>query len=376
MGHNQGVVVSQKYARKQLVRVANYFVIFAVVSVLNALLLVPAAHAEDIDEQPPVFAVPIVCESPATDPSAPGIHFAPAAVTNNPALQWSWSFTPAPVEGGEEPATFDSYGFATFTNGEMLTQGTLNADANALIFNAPADGSYTLTVWAVKEGEEPQYCNSAAIVLDTAPPVITNNGYTLDENNAIATPQLSTEETDLTYSWFVNGLGADVTISDPTALTPIFTFLSDGAYNFVLTATDSLGNAATILLTITYQQPFIPPTTNQPVIPEEAIPAPVEAYTPLEEAPSVTFRSAPVPSGDGMLAPEVDASIFANTADGLEEVSGTEKEVAGAIVASKNGWNIFGLNWYWWVLIAAIIASAWLWLKRVLRGGLVMPDDV
>ena len=355
---------------------------FVVLSAISVLLVAPSAFAEplaELEDEPaapaPALTLPAACSIPEPGAGMPGIHFAPTTPTNFPGLRWDWSFVSPETPEGDEPFAMDVYDYAIYNGATLQSQGTLDKAATTLGYAAPVSGNYSLYLWTVQGNDDPAYCSVATIALDTDAPVIINNGHTL--NGSVATPLLSTEETDLTYSWTVNGLNTGVEISDPTILTPTFTFLKDGTYNFALTATDSLGNSTTVLVPIIYVAPFVIPPTGPEIIPEEIIPLPVEPYVPLEEAAPVTYRSAPVPSGDGRLPAEVDAAIYSTTVDAKAEQSGTEKEVAGAaIAAGQDGWKVMGLSWYWWILVAAIIATAWLWVKRTVIGRVAAPDDV
>ena len=393
-------MVSQMGKKVQVGTLTKYFVMFTMVSVMTVALAAPASYAQQAPEAPqpivPDSSVPAVCSAPSHDPFVAGIRFTETTPTNNAVLQWSWTFTPpAPVDDGgtgeptvtpetpEAPgdnpegglvaeATFalTGYQYALYNGATLHAEGVVDAATTTFSYAAPSDETYTLYVWtAAEEGTDAAYCDNAAITLDTTPPTITNDGFTLTGKNA--TTLLAAHETNVTYSWTVSGAPNGAHISDIDALNPTFTFQQDGTYTFTLVASDELGNSSSTVVTITYAAPFIP--GESPIISEESIPVPVEAFTPLIErqvAPSTVYT----PARDTQLAPEVDASVYASTAAGREARQVDEKSVTGVVSASKGGWKIFGITWYWWLLVVAIVVTSWLWVLRTYRSQ--FADDV
>lgn len=380
--------MSQLHARDQFAKITKYIVLFAVASIVMAILAATSAHAQLAPQEP--VTIPASCSATAPLAGEPGIHFAPTTPTNVSSLQWNWTFT-APavppveeVEEGEEaeeaeaPFVYTRYNYAIYSGDVLQTQGILDPAATTVGYVAPADGTYTLYLWTVEgeaDAETSTYCSVASIPLDATPPAVSYQGHLLDDN--IATPLITSDGSDYTYSWTVNRLGGGVRISDPTALAPSFSFQRDGTYNFVLTALDTLGNSTVVEFSITYLAPFVAPPNGPEIIPVESIPEPIQTYVPIEEAAPIAQRTyRPAPSGDGMISPEIDASIYSITSEGQEARANDQKKVAGAAVsAGSDGWKVLGLSWYWWLLIAAIIVSAWLWLTRTYRSRF-SPDDI
>ena len=165
---------------------------------------------------------------------------------NTTPLNWSW-VTTLPTE---TPPTLAGYGYAIYRDSVFETQGTLAADATSFSYTPSANGSFTFYIWAVEQGSgDALYCDNATTAFSTAstaPPVINGDSYTQKGN--VATPALSTDETDVTFSWVItSGTVGGATISDPSLLTPTFTFSADGTYDFTLTVTDSFGNITTLI---------------------------------------------------------------------------------------------------------------------------------
>ncbi|MGV9002301.1 MAG: hypothetical protein ACOH18_05105 [Candidatus Saccharimonadaceae bacterium] len=354
---------------------AKFLATFAVVSVMSAAIFSASSYAVEGDPAPPVVT-PAACSVAPPEVFTAGLQFSPNAPTNNPGLQWNWTFTPPETVEGQPAFTVDSYGYAIYNGTTLQSQGTLAAAATTLGYAAPTDGTYNLYLWTVQGDSEPVYCAVGSIPFDATPPVIINNGYALDDKTGIATPLLSTDEASLTYSWAVNGLDEGVEIDNLAALNPNFTFSLDDTYNFTLTATDIFGNITTTPLTIKYIAPFVVPPTGPAIISEELLPEPVQSYTPIEKAPPIAY-SAPKQTDDGKLPPEVDASIYAATTQGQDTAGASEKRVSGVVSVGNSGWKIAGVAWYWWVLIVASISAALLWVVRTYQFGFALqPDDV
>lgn len=377
-----------------------YAVVFLVAAVLATLSFSSVARAESLpaeapsvalpaeapatEETPateaPILEAPAAPETPVTPPSTeePGEPEVPAAPavpllkvseqgpTNNPALLWTWSVTQAE---GKEPVVISGYGYTVFKNGELIAQGELTADALSFTHLADGDGVYTFDVWVLPvAAEDPiEHSASGAVIYDGTGPVIKNDGITM--NGSVGRPQLSSDEPGVRFQWTVAGPLGGATMSDANALAPRFTFSRDGTYTFTLSALDALGNQTIIQYTVTYVVPFIPGPTV-PLIPIEATPPPIDTYVKPQEArwAAATSRTM-APTGDDT----VSASVVPQTAVISEEVATTrtddegQVQAAAVIAPSTEGWKIFGLTWYWWLLLGAIVASAWLWVVRMIR---------
>ncbi len=370
----------QRGVFRTIQKAARTAVLFAFFALVTTIVFAPSTNAQAAPSEPvepPVFVLPKVCTAtppiePAepAEPTAPiaGIELAATVPTNTTPLTWSW-VTTLPTE---TPPTLAGYEYAIYRDGVFETQGVLPAEATSFSYAPTANGSFTFYIWAVEQGSgDALYCDNASTAFSTTPPVINGDSYTQKGN--VATPALTTDETDLTFSWVIaSGTAGGATISDPSLLTPVFTFAADGTYEFVLTAADSFGNITTLMLSITYLAPYVPGPTS-PLIPEEVVPKPV---TPYVRPASVTTTPATSEYPTASDPQEIDAEVLASLNNSAESQGDAEiTSTATAVTRSEQGWKLFGLAWYWWVLIAAILVSGWLWTVRTYRAA-GRPDDL
>lgn len=311
------------------------------------------------------------------DPPTPGpsnwtaIQLAGATRTNTSTLSWQWK-TP----------TSDKQG-ATYTYGYGLYHGETQRDAGQLAsgtvmhqYATADDGHYRFFIWIIEStnGEpQPTGCESYDTERDTTKPVINGNGYSKNGNKA--TPQLSTDETDVTFDWMVNASVDEVKISDPSQLNPTFTFIKNGTYTFTLTATDSLGNApTTVVLEITHEMTFTP-GTETPVIPV-ADPAPLDPFVPPQQVLVQTKKAVLDSYNFGATAfdvtePNVAVKGATTTSDGDPPL---QTAAAAPLDSSRDGWVLLGVPWYWWLLGSGGIVAGGLWYRNYFLNN--MPTDI
>lgn len=142
---------------------------------------------------------------------------------------------------------------------------------------------------------------------------------------------------------------------------------SNGDYVFKvwsITRDAQLSNPAEGYKTIVSPVPVIP---SFPVI---EVPAPIGAV-PIEDvvainnAPAVssnTYPSSAAPSGYifNEFPPSADVLSDSDTGD-----SASPAETLAVVAPSNQGWVILGLPWYVWLLMAAIVYTAWRWFDTV-----------
>lgn len=351
---------------------------------------IPPTTGEEVPPETPAepFELPATCSAlfvpPAEGEEAPASIWTPLTVTgadrtNNASLVWNWTAPTSTVEG----ATFSGYGYALYSGDTLLVNGQLTPEI--LQFNYAATGEangYRLFVWITDTTTPaaeptPMGCEYKDTLFSVVKPVINGNSWYVEENTA--RPILTTDATDLTYSWVVLAAdGTRVTIDDPAALNPLFTFLTDGTFTFQLTATDSFGNIndPILELIITYLEPFTPGPEKP--IPPIVTPAPIDQYVPPAVALAEVKRTSAV--GNSYVA-TLGGEVAGTNTEAAANVAGTSDDndaplenTAQAVQTSSQGWLLLGVPWYWWLLGVAIIITAVQWYRSgAFRRS---PDDV
>lgn len=327
--------------------------------------------------------------TPTPDPVELHLNLTAPGLTNNPDLIWTWTVT-APVDPSETSTTptelpVAGFGYVLYHDGQVVEHGQFGADVSGYHYQATTDGQYTLYVWVIPSdsSQAVAYCANGVINLDTAAPVIADGG--LQKTGSTAVPQLTTDEKDLTFSWTVgvwggssdSVLSTDVAVSDAQALNPNFTFLKDGKYVLRLTATDQAGNSKIMTYDFVYTTVVFPgPTT--PLIPVDLRPEPVADYVkPVDAraALATTLGSDILNSASSSTGASQNGAVSSSAASTDDEPTVKSAETVAALAPSSEGWKIFGIAWYWWLLVAAIIVSGWLWSVRTIRSR-NLPDDI
>jgi hypothetical protein len=301
----------------------------------------------------------------SVNPSAPGVPVLSSA-QNDRQLQWVWS---ASVDQGPAPSGVASYSYELIKDGILIANG-YTADSTVTL-PVSEDGQYLFRVWAHdRVGLTSEIVTSTPTNIDATGPtvVITQSAY---EGNT-ATPTVSVTDEPLTFVWTTTASSRSVKISDPTLLRPLITFLQDGAYQFTLTATDAFGNSTQSTITMTYAAPFIP-GSGEPLAPIEA--KPIEFVDKVASAaPRVTQQATNLGDASTSYIP-TEPTVRAAATPAVPSTAGADDilTTTAAVAPTAQGWKILGMLWYWWILIIAIVVTAWLWGRSVGRSE--HPDD-
>ncbi len=245
------------------------------------------------------------------------------------------------------------------TSGQTTVSGVNESVSRMLDTTKLADGVYQirLGVRDLAQNRGAESVDYYSITVDNTP--ITVAAATFARTGNTITPNVTTgDETPVSQAWTqTSGPVGGVTISDPNALTPTFTVLQDGTYEFELAVTDAAGNASTGLFTFAYTTPTQTTVTTTTTTQTQGggddsdsdqnggFTGP--AFTPQTNTPG-----------------ELGASDEANNNSGVDGAS-TEKNLAQAV--NNTDGNAFGLAWYWWLLILAGGATGAWWLFAAIR---------
>lgn len=289
--------------------------------------------------------------TPPAGPSAPGTPTAPSP-TNNTSINWSWTASSDP---GSYVSGVEKYRY-TLTRGSDIIVGETDTTSLSVTTNVSGDGEYVLHVRAIDVAGNIGTESTGSVVVDTTPPEVTVGSIYNANDNEIR-PNVTASDDAVSFAWVTSVSSSDVTISDPSALKPTFTVHTDGTYEFVLAVKDAIGNTRTATFTFTYETP-VPETINTetiPVVAEVASFADVTATTDTTTAAGTTAASTNILRNEaaGTTADDVLGAQTKKSGDVLGA------ETAAVITPTTQGWRIFGILWYWWALMFAVIGGIW-----------------
>ena|GEM_PF-1685549 len=234
--------------------------------------------------------------------------------------------------------------------------GTVNW---AAVFNTAAlnlqDGEYAINVSYVdKIGNVSN--ETVLFTLDNTAPVVTIDPQA---NTTTAQPTITGTVDDVDATLVVTFNGVDYPVTNNSGA---FSFtapapLANGSYLFSVTATDAGLNAVTV-------------ASSTPI---------VVAVTPSEEEENTTDTAAtgtagtPTPattfSAPAFTSPAA-AAVLGTTTDAEDAAveGATDEKVAAAVSSEANQGTIFGIAWFWWILIIGALATlAWFIIGAIRR---------
>lgn len=287
-------------------------------------------------------------------------HTAPVATITTPGDGdvVSGNVTITGVVADENP--MNSYFKVTGPDGVVKTTSKFTDGRTTHTFNwnttGLEDGVYEIQFETRDEAQnkEAESVTVVNVVVDNTPITVEATTFTIVGN--VITPNVVVGEAPASQSWTqVSGPVGGVTISDPTALTPSFTVLQDGAYEFELTVVDASGNSSTGLFAFSYTTPVAPATNTGNNDGDDS----------GDDAP-VTGGF----NGPAFISPATTDQLGANdeaNTDGTPAVEGTSTEKNLAAAVNNTDGNAFGLAWYWWLLIVAGLATILWWIIAAAR---------
>jgi hypothetical protein len=253
-------------------------------------------------------------------PDAPTVT-APA-LTNVTPVSLAWA-GPSDVASYTLQLSKDS----TFSNPTTITTKTYTADQTSDSFAGLSDGTYYVRIADKDAAGNPSTYGTATFTLDTTAPTLAIAPRTNTSNQPTVTGTVDDPTAALSVSF--NG-AAPISITNDAGF---FSFtapaaLANGNYTFAIIATDANGNTS----------------TQTAVVSVAVAPAGIASIiTPIITSPASAVLGASTTSD-------------ANGAADISVKGTTDDKLAAAVNSDANKGTIFGLAWYWWILIIAALA--------------------
>lgn len=211
--------------------------------------------------------------------------------------------------------------------------------------------TYTITITAGSATD------SVSIVVDNLSPDVTLGNEDSLFSQGSTTPGLSVADTHgpITYLWSDNGTNPQDLAYDKDAANPSFTPTTDGHYAYSVVVRDGFGNQTTRVFHFTY-------LTDIPVvvIPDSAATTPVAVITTTDETAASTIDNQ---QADDNTTPTAATLGVTNT--GIAKiVGGDAKDTTSPIVATKQGWRVFGMLWYWWAALIGLLFGLYMYIVK------------
>jgi len=241
-----------------------------------------------------------------------------------------------------------------------ITEATVNISApwSVATPNKVPSGVYIVTLDAMDKAGNPFHAEQMVEVDNDGPAVDVQGGGIIIKSGSII-PEVSAEDPRgiSSYTWRASdgnpaALKYDENVKDPT-----FTPFVEGSYTFYVDVADGLGNVSSKEFTFSYarQLETVPlPTIDDPS--DKLI-----NQNPSTPAVTPASTTATTRSGRDNITASDDAGVLGNTiaAAGL-----TPAPTPAAIAPTDRGWSIFGILWYWWLVVMAAFFAGWVIIKK------------
>ena len=297
-------------------------------------------------------------------------QFRVASVKNNILSEWSESCSI--VVDAHKPSATIAYSSTAPTNGSVTVTLTADEDIETptgwdpigsskkeftKVFTQTTNEKVPLIDLVGNEGE------SDTIFIDwidtTGPTISSVNAYSNEDGSYTLFAVTSSDAESLTF--LVNGVEIPGVLASTTDSEKAWVantgVLTAGTYTLAARTTDALGNSTT-----QSGQSF----TISAVLTDDELESVLTGASPLSTVkPTNTL---PI-TGDAVASSTTATSSSDDDGDVLgtnTKADDTPLDQTAAIAQSKDGWKLWGIAWYWYLLILAIIAALW-WLIKTYR---------
>jgi hypothetical protein len=338
-----------------------------VTKTLGCVLNLPDCTASPADTTP--------TDPPADPPADTANAETPADDTEPPVASFT-SVSPMLAGGNSQVVTINGHltddsnlaGYTLLINDSTAQQASdLSGTATDISFawnvaapNPVPSGQYTITLNVTDQAGKTGTTTTTVTVDNTAPTVDVQGGGIIKSGSISPDVTASDANGPLGYMWTASSDNLDALDFDHSAAEPTFTPDVEGTYVFYLDVTDSLGNVSSHNeFDFGYQQELetVPlPTTTDPtdglVDQSPSTPAIVAASA----NPMIKNSSDEVTTNN-------DTGVLGNTVTAPGQAPPTA--TIATITPTAKGWSIFGILWYWWLVIIGVVLTAWYFIKKI-----------
>lgn len=238
---------------------------------------------------------------------------------------------------------------------------TVSAEWNVSTPNKVPSGIYTITLDATDKEGVISRASTKVEVDNDEPTVLVTGGDTIVKGGSISPTMVATDPHGIiSYKWTADSANPAILSFDETSVKPIFTPTAENQnpYIFYVDVTDGLGNVAHGQFKFSYAQALatipLPSTQN----PTDAL----INQTPSTPTVAQEVTRPSVQSGPNDVTTNADAGVLGSTVISPEQAQPTK--IVASIAPTSSGWSIFGLLWYWWLVIIGLLYVAWLLVKK------------
>jgi len=238
----------------------------------------------------------------------------------------------------------------TITDLDLCSQQYYGDDCPTIL----ADGTYIIRAKVYDNAGNRNISTYLTLIIDGTAPVVDAGP---DQNVSSHSATLNGGSDNATsYEWTLLSGSGTASFVDASAASTSVTVTAYGTYEFQLKATDAVGNSSTDVVSVAFTQPIV-------------VPADDDSIRDLVAAPSRLANTAVQSSPD--VASAIASEGVDNEGDVLgtntEEKADTPIEKVAALAPSEQGWKLWGISWYWWLLALAVLGTGSWYAARLHR---------
>ncbi|MDB5159895.1 MAG: hypothetical protein JWO99_158 [Candidatus Saccharibacteria bacterium] len=385
------MVIKIRYGHAPILRgakIATFLLSLIFVTVLTFGIFTRPTQAEFLNSVTCLLNIgdctvpPTNTADPTPPPDQTPADTTPSTDTTKPTA--SVTATPNPAGGSSQVVTIngvlnDDTNLASYTisvNGNVAQQGSVSGTSanvsyewNVSTPNVVPSGTYTITVDVTDVAGNHGDQAVTTVGIDNDPPAVTIGEGGIIKSGSITPDVTVTDAHDIaSYQWTASESNPEILTYDASAMEPTFSPKVEGTYVFYLQVTDSLGNVSSgNEFTFGYKRDLetVPlPTTTDPT--DELVDQSPSTVVPANTSPVVKVGRDEITTTD-------QPSVLGSTVTAAGQTPPT-KTVA-TIAPTSGGWSIFGILWYWWLVIIGAVLAVWHFVKKFFTSRIVAEQS-